>query len=62
VPFVDAQSEQGPRVADAPSKRDILFSTKADLVILFWDGTSRGTAELLRLLKHQGKDHVVGLV
>jgi hypothetical protein len=62
VPFVDAQNEQVPRVANAPSKRDVFFSTKADLVILFWDQVSPGTAELLAWLRGQGKDHVVGFV
>src|SRR5262249_17878895 len=60
APFVDAHNEQVPRVQNAPSHRDVFFSTKADLVVLFWDGVSPGTAELLGWLRQQGKDHVVG--
>ncbi len=62
APFVDAQNEQVPRVQNAPSRRDVFFSTKADLVVLFWDGVSPGTAELLTWLRQQGKDYVVGFV
>jgi hypothetical protein len=40
----------------------VFFSTKADLVVLFWEGVSTGTAELLGWLRQQGKDHVVGFV
>jgi serine/threonine protein kinase len=62
APFVDAQNEQVPAVPNAPSRRDVFFSTKADLLVLFWDGISSGTAELLAWLRQQGKDHVVGFV
>jgi serine/threonine protein kinase len=62
APFVDAQNEQVPAVPNAPSRRDVFFSRKADLVVLFWDGVSPGTAELLAWLRQQGKDHVVGFV
>ncbi|GHO96610.1 hypothetical protein KSF_066580 [Reticulibacter mediterranei] len=57
--FVDAQQEVLPSIADAPSKRDILFYTKADLIILIWDGQSEGTHNLLRWLRQQHKDHLV---
>ncbi len=62
APFVDAWNEQAPDVPNAPSKRDVFFSTKADLVILFWDGRSPGTAAMLAWLQGQGKDHLVGFV
>jgi hypothetical protein len=62
APFVDAYNEPVPAVPKAPSQRDVFFSTKADLVILFWDGRSSGTAELLAWLRQQGKDHVIGFV
>ncbi len=62
APFVDAQQEELPSMADAPSKRDILFYTKADLVILIWDGQSEGTQDLLQWLRQQHKDHLVVFV
>lgn len=62
APFVDAQSEQVPQSHNAPSRRDMFFVTKADLVIVLWDGKSPGTAELLAWLKQQKKDHVIGFV
>jgi hypothetical protein len=62
APFVDAENEQVPAVPNAPSRRDVFFSTKADLVVLFWDGVSPGTADLLAWLRQQCKDHVVGFV
>jgi len=62
TPFVDAENEQVPQAQNAPSRRDMFFVTKADLVILFWDGASPGTAGLLAWLKRQRKDHVIGFV
>jgi len=62
APFVDARNEQVPRVPNAPSQRDVFFSSKADLLVLFWDGVSPGTSELLAWLRQQGKDHIVGFV
>jgi hypothetical protein len=60
--FVDAKKEQVPRVQNTPSQRDVFFSTKADLIVLLWDGVSPGTAKLLSWLRQQGKDHVIGFV
>jgi serine/threonine protein kinase len=62
APFVDSQNEQVSQARNAPSRRDMFFVTKADLVILFWDGVSPGTAELLAWLRQQRKDHVIGFV
>jgi serine/threonine protein kinase len=62
APFVDAQNEPVPEVPNAPSQRDVFFSTKADLVVLFWDRASSDTSALLAWLRQQGKDHVVGFV
>ena len=44
VPFLDASVETIPRGLAGPTERDILFASKADLVVLFWDGKSEGTA------------------
>jgi serine/threonine protein kinase len=62
VPFVDAQHEQVPYIVGAPTKRDVFFSTKGDLVVLFWNRSSRGTAALMTWLQTQGKDHLIGFV
>lgn len=52
--FMDASIEQIPRLMKGPSERDILFCTKADLVVLFWDGKSGGTGEMVRFFQEQG--------
>lgn len=60
--IVDPHNEWIPQLTGAPSPRDIYLITKADLVILLWDGKSRGTAELLKWLRQVRKDHLVGFV
>ena len=60
VSFIDAEHEQIPRVAKAPSKRDVFFASRADLLILIWDGQSGGTRSLIDWLSDTGKDHIVG--
>ena len=62
VPVVDAMKEEVPAMANAPTKRDIYFCTKADLVILLHDGNSMGTIRLINWLKDTSKDHLVGYV
>ena len=62
VPFVNAQDVQIVNDRHAPNGRDLFFTTKADLVVVFWDGASAGIAELLAWLRKQGKDHVLGFV
>lgn len=63
VPFVDSRREQIPKVSPPPtSERDALFVTKADLVILFWNGYSEGVRELVGWLKESGRDHLVGFI
>jgi hypothetical protein len=51
LPFVDAQQEQVPVMPGNTSKRDILFFTKSDLVILIWDGQSKPTCFMLNWLR-----------
>lgn len=58
--IVDARHEQTPPIAEAPSKRDVYISSRADLLIIVWDGVSPGTAKLLKWLNTLKKDHVVG--
>ena len=57
--FVDAQQEQLPYLPGITNKRDILFYTKSDLIILIWDGQSEYTHNLLNLLRKQHKNHLV---
>jgi len=47
VAFIDAQREQIPRIPNSPSKRDIFLASRADLMILIWDGKSKGTRALM---------------
>lgn len=60
IPFIDAQKEQVPKGIAAPSLRDLFFLGRADLVILFWNGESAGTREMIDWYSTQEKDHVVG--
>jgi serine/threonine-protein kinase len=62
APFVDALLEPVPPLPGAPEQRDAFFATKADLVIVLWNGKSRGTAQFLEWLRQTGKDHVLGFV
>lgn len=62
VPFVDAGREQLPRGIQGPTERDVLFLTKADIVVLLWNGESQGTRELIEWYRANEKDHVIGFV
>ena len=59
LPFIDAESEEVPPEANAPSQRDIFFATKSDLVILVWDGNSSGTKQLHMWLQRHNRDHLM---
>lgn len=59
LPFIDANNESVPSSPDAPSRRDIFFATKSDLVVLFWNGQSRGTSRLIDWLSANRRDHLV---
>lgn len=61
-PFVDAQQEQVPHIPDNMSKRDILFFTKSDLIILIWDGQSQHTRFFWNWLREQRKNHLLVFV
>jgi hypothetical protein len=60
--FVDAELEQLPKVNDVPSERDLFYESKADLIILIWDGRSEGIKRLINWFKIHEKDHLVGFV
>lgn len=55
LPFVDASREQLPEGFGGPSDRDVLFFTKADVVILLWNRTSHGTRELIDWYRSKGE-------
>jgi hypothetical protein len=62
IPIVDASVESVPKGIAGPSQRDLLFCMKADLVVLFWNGESRGTQELMRYYEQQGKNLLLGFI
>jgi hypothetical protein len=62
VSFIDSRDEQMPAVADAASPRDVVFATRAQIVVVFWDGLSRNSGRLIEWLTAHGKDHVIGFV
>jgi hypothetical protein len=60
--FIDASLEQSLRVPDAPSQRDVFFAARSDLLIIFWNGLSKGTRDLINWVGAQGKDHLLSFV
>ena len=59
---LDAGREQLPKGFRGPTDRDVLFLTKADVIILLWNGKSQGTREMIDWYRSNEKDHVVGFV
>jgi len=51
-----------PRGMRGPTERDILFCIKSDLVILFWDGESCGTQEMVRYYREQGVSTLLAFI
>lgn len=62
ISAVDASVENLPKGLAGPSQRDVLFASKAELIILFWDGKSRGTEELLEFFKANAVNTVIGFI
>lgn len=62
VAFLDATVETIPRGLVGPSERDVLFASRAELVVLFWDGASLGTAHLIDFFRANGTNLLVGHV
>ncbi|MBD3340649.1 MAG: hypothetical protein GF353_16195 [Candidatus Lokiarchaeota archaeon] len=60
--FIDAQKEQLPKGIDSPTERDLLFLTKAELFIVFWNGRSSGTEKLLKWYSLQNQDHIISFI
>jgi hypothetical protein len=59
--FIDAEREQVPPVQGAPTKRDAFLASRADLLILVWNGRSGGTNSNRVAVCHR-KDHVIGFI
>ncbi len=62
VAFLDASVEAVPRGLPGPTERDILFASRADLVVLFWDGKSQGTARLVEFFQRNMNNLLVGFI
>jgi hypothetical protein len=62
IPFVDASKEQLPRGLNAPTARDLIYLTRADLLVVLWNGSSQGTRKLIAWYQAQQKDIVIGFV
>jgi hypothetical protein len=62
VMFLDASVESLPKGISGPSERDVLFCLRADLVILFWDGRSSGTKQLVDFFQDSGKNLLIAYV
>jgi hypothetical protein len=62
IDVVDASIENLPKGLSGPSERDVLFASRADLVILFWDGDSSGTKRLIDYFTANGTNILVGFI
>jgi hypothetical protein len=60
--FLDAAVEPIPKRMSGPSERDILFCIKSDLVVLFWDGKSAGTREMVSYFQDQGVSTLLAFI
>jgi hypothetical protein len=45
-----------------PTERDIFFASRADLVVLFWDGKSKGTARVIDFFQRNMNNVLIGFV
>ncbi len=45
-----------------PSARDIFFCTRADLIVLLWDGESAGTRDLIQFYQQQGVSNLLTFI
>jgi hypothetical protein len=62
LPLISADEESTLKGINAKSAREALFLTKADLVILLWNGNSPGIRGFIKWYTEQGKDFVLGFV
>jgi hypothetical protein len=62
IQYLDASVETIPRGLKGPSARDILFASRADLLVLFWNGESKGTAKLIEFFQSNMNNVLIGYV
>lgn len=62
IPFIDSSIEPVPRSLTGPSSRDIFFCMKADLIFVFWDGTSKGSWEIIDYYQVNAKNTLIGYI
>jgi nucleoside 2-deoxyribosyltransferase len=62
IDAVDASIESLPKGLQGPSEREVLFASRADLVIVFWDGKSRGTKLLIDYFTDNGTNILIGFI
>jgi hypothetical protein len=62
IDVVDASIESPPKLLSGPSERDVLFASRADLVIVFWDGDSSGTRRLIDYFTANGTNILIGFI
>jgi len=64
IPFVSAQNENLLDCIDAPTQRDLLFSLKANLIVLIWNknSNSQRIEALVRWYEKQKKDYLLSFV
>jgi hypothetical protein len=62
LPFVDARKEQLPKALNAPTERDLVYLTRADLLIVLWNGSGEGTRSLINWYQKQQKDLIIGFI
>ena len=60
--FAHDLSKSVPRGMEGPTERDIIFCIKSDLVILFWDGESKGTREMAQYFSDQGVSTLLAFI
>jgi len=51
-----------PKGLNAPNERDLVYLTRADLLVVLWNGSSEGTHKLIAWYQAQQKDIVIGFV
>ena len=62
INVVDASIENLPKGLSGPSERDVFFASRADLVIVFWDGRSRGSKWLIDYFTANGTNILIGFI
>ncbi len=61
IKFIDGSVEPVPRALGDPN-RDAFLASRADLIILLWDGQSQGTARMIDYYKQNARALLVALI